>query len=130
MRLEREALWHTMGKSLDITNAGPGTRIVGTESASAPVTSTTIDELVRRKSLERVDFIKLDIEGAELSALRGAEQALRRFRPKLAVALYHDLKDFALIPEYLNGLNLGYRFFLDHFTIHAEETVLFAIALG
>jgi hypothetical protein len=68
----------------------------------------------------------MDIEGAELPALRGAEATLRAFRPKLAIALYHRLDDFIDIPAYLDGLGLGYAFFLGHFTIHSEETVLFA----
>jgi hypothetical protein len=53
---------------------------------------------------------------------------LRRFRPKLAVCVYHNLEDFWAIPRYLDGLGLGYRFYLRHFTIHPEETVLFAHA--
>jgi len=70
----------------------------------------------------------MDIEGAELDALRGAEQTLRAFKPRLAISLYHNKTDLTEIPEYLNALDLGYEFYLDHFTIHNEETVLFARA--
>jgi len=45
--------------------------------------------------------------------------------PKLAITAYHDFNDFWMIPQYLESLGLGYRFYLRHFTIHAEETVLF-----
>jgi hypothetical protein len=72
-----------------------------------------------------VDFLKLDIEGSELSALKGAQRTLERFRPSLAISLYHSLDDFVSIPAFLNGLNLGYEWYLDHFTIHREETILF-----
>jgi hypothetical protein len=65
--------------------------------------------------LDRIDFIKLDIEGAELQALKGAEQTLRRHRPRLVIALYHDARDWADIPTYLDGLGLGYCFSLGHF---------------
>ena len=68
----------------------------------------------------------MDIEGSELNALRGAEKTIKKFRPKLAISLYHRQDDFITIPEYLNNLNVGYNFYLDHFTIHHEETVLFA----
>jgi hypothetical protein len=68
----------------------------------------------------------MDIEGAELEALKGSEGVLRQFKPKLAITVYHDFKDFWTIPQYLDSLGLGYRFYLRHFTIHAEETVLFA----
>lgn len=89
---------------------------------------TTLDHLVERGEVERVDYIKMDIEGSELRALKGAEETLRRFKPKLAISLYHDVRDFYEIPLYLNSLGLGYRFYLDHYTIHVGETVLYASA--
>jgi hypothetical protein len=76
--------------------------------------------------LPKVDFIKMDIEGAELNALQGAEQSLRAFRPSLAISVYHRDDDWVTIPDYLDSLDLGYEFFLDHFTIYESETVLFA----
>jgi hypothetical protein len=88
----------------------------------------TIDDFVADRGLARLDLIKTDIEGAEMGALRGAEQTLRRFRPNLALSVYHKDSDFVEMPGYLEGLNLGYRFYLDHFTIYGEETVLFATA--
>ena len=88
----------------------------------------TLDDLVETGRVTRVDFIKMDIEGSELAALRGAEQTLRRFKPKLAISLYHKPEDFSNIPAWLNHLGLDYRFYLGHYTIHAGETVLYAIA--
>jgi hypothetical protein len=73
-----------------------------------------------------MDFIKMDIEGAELAALKGAEHTLRCFKPELAICVYHRLEDFFDVTDYLASLQLGYRFFLRHFTIHIDETVLFA----
>lgn len=70
--------------------------------------------------------IKLDIEGAELAALRGAEKTLRRFHPKLPFCGYHNLPDFWEIPQHLDTLKLGSKSHLWHFTIHQEETVLSA----
>jgi hypothetical protein len=58
--------------------------------------------------------------------LKGAEHTIRRFRPNLAIALYHGDNDFIDIPNYLESLKLEYELFLDHFTIHREETILFA----
>lgn len=55
------------------------------KSKSIEVQTTTVDQIVRDHSLHRVDFIKLDIEGAEMLALRGAENTLREFRPTLAL---------------------------------------------
>ena len=105
----------------DVIN--PGARLV--ESA---MRLATIDETVTRHDVPRVDFIKLDIEGSELGALKGGEMTLRRWRPRLAISLYHRPEDFFAIPLWLESLNLGYRMFLDHYTIHHEETVLYATA--
>ena len=85
-----------------------------------------IDSLVDEGVVQRVDFIKMDIEGSELDALCGAEESLRRWRPRLAISLYHRPEDYFSIIRYLSMLDLGYRFFLDHYTIHSEETVLYA----
>ena len=75
-----------------------------------------------------VSFIKMDIEGAELDALKGAKQTILRNRPKLAICIYHRNEDFMRIPEYLMNLLPDYRFFIRHhcpFLIY--ETVLYAV---
>ena len=120
------ALWNRAGEEVNVHPFGPGTSIRSDGEARA--STDTIDALVARGDVERVDFIKLDVEGAELNALRGAEATLRRFRPRLAVAAYHKPDDLAAIPEYLASLEVGYSFQLGHITMHGEETVLFAIA--
>ena len=43
---------------------------------------------------ENVDFLKMDVKGAELVALKKAEQTTRRWGPKMAVAIYHRIRDF------------------------------------
>jgi hypothetical protein len=73
-----------------------------------------------------VDYIKMDIEGAGFAALEGARETIRKFKPKLAISVYHSLGDFARIPSFLSGIGVPYRFFHSHATIHEEETVLFA----
>jgi hypothetical protein len=72
----------------------------------------------------------MDIEGSEPAALRGAEKIIRRDRPKLAIAIYHGWDDFANIPEWISNLGIDYAFYLGHYTIHAEETILFAKPLS
>jgi FkbM family methyltransferase len=86
----------------------------------------TIDGLVQSSAIKRVDFIKMDIEGSELAALRGAEQSIRKWTPRLAISLYHRPEDLFSIPLWLNELGCNYEFTLDHYSIHHEETVLYA----
>jgi len=126
IELVPNALDETSNRQISYVAMGPGTKLTAQGDASQTVSTLSIDDLVEQKSLDRVDFIKMDIEGAEMSALCGAEKTLRKFKPKLAVCLYHSLDDFVRIPEFLDRLGLSYRFYLDHTTTHLEETVLFA----
>lgn len=87
----------------------------------------SIDGFVRDEGLNTLDYIKMDIEGAELSALEGAVDTIARFRPKLAISLYHKLSDFIDIPQFLHARFPFYRFTLDHYTVYSGETVLYAI---
>jgi FkbM family methyltransferase len=131
IQVTASALWDTTGVELDYIANGPSTnpnkQLTGEHQEGQRVSTITIDDFVKEKSIKRVDFIKMDIEGSELNALKGAEKTLRTYKPKLAICLYHSLDDFVQIPEYLSSLDLPYEFYLDHFTIHAEETILFAI---
>ncbi|MGB8266571.1 MAG: FkbM family methyltransferase [Candidatus Velthaea sp.] len=100
----------------------------GFRSAAHAVPLAKIDDFVANGRIERIDFIKLDIEGSEMAALRGAEQSIRRFRPKLAISVYHNPNDYFEIAQYIDSLGLGYKLYLDHYTIWDEETVLYARA--
>jgi FkbM family methyltransferase len=90
------------------------------------VKTITIDDIVKKYDIHKVDFIKMDIEGAELNALKGAIQTIKTFKPILAIALYHREIDFYNIPLFIEQLNLGYKFYINHNTIHQGETILFA----
>jgi FkbM family methyltransferase len=124
------ALWAASGERLEYAPAGPSSSLVsgtaGVATERAEVETVTLDDLVDREGIERLDFLKLDVESAELEALRGAERTLRRDRPKLAVAAYHRAEDLVELPAFIDGLGLGYELYLGHFTPGREETVLFA----
>ena len=113
--------------TLFLHGSGPGALVSGEPSAQE-VRVTTIDQYVRDAKMDRLDFIKMDIEGSEAAALDGARESLVRFRPKLAISVYHRPEDLTQIPVWVDNLGLGYRLYLDHYTIHQEETVLYAIA--
>jgi FkbM family methyltransferase len=116
-------LWSTSRQRLSYDPAGPVTS-VGGSSGERAATSETIDRLRASRGLARIDFIKLDVEGAELEVLRGAEETLHSCRPRLAVAVYHRIEDLVEIPRFLSAL--GYELFLDHVAAGPYETVLFA----
>jgi FkbM family methyltransferase len=70
---------------------------------------TTIDELVSDLKLERVDYIKLDIEGAEPRALQGAKQTLAKYKPRISIATYHNPDDPKVIPELVHAARADYE---------------------
>ncbi|MBA4150616.1 MAG: FkbM family methyltransferase [Verrucomicrobia bacterium] len=126
IRVMEEALWSRSGETVKYSPQGPGTSLLQDGTTTASIATRSIDDLVHAEKIPRVDFIKMDIEGAEMNALQGAAETIRRFHPKLAIALYHRLEDFTKIPQFIQSLDVPYKFYLDHFTIHQEETVLFA----
>ncbi|MDA7700416.1 FkbM family methyltransferase [Methylophilaceae bacterium] len=123
-------LWSESNVSLYYVDWGPGSRVTKDKdqySYDGMCETITIDDIVNNKNISTVNFIKMDIEGAELYALKGAENTIRKFRPKLSISIYHQLSDYESIPRWIDSLNSGYKFYVDHHTIHENETVLFAI---
>jgi len=73
------------------------------------VEARTMDELVADLGLERVDFVKVDVEGAELDVLMGAVKTLRRHEPFLAVACYHTPGEHITVGRFLSRLGFHVR---------------------
>ena len=67
----------------------------------------------------------MDIEGAELDALKGAKETVIKYKPKLAICLYHQNCDFYNIPLYLKSIVPEYKFYFDHFTLNTWSSILF-----
>lgn len=80
-------------------------------------------------NLEEVSFIKMDIEGVELNALKGAEKTILRDKPKLAICIYHSNEDMIYIAEYIHNLVPEYKIYVRQHLHYPEtyETVLYAI---
>ena len=84
---------------------------------------TTLDSEVGD---EKVTFIKMDIEGSELNALKGAKETIVKNRPRLAICIYHKPEDICEIPEYILSIVPEYRFWIRHYATNEWETVLYA----
>lgn len=76
---------------------------------------------------ERPTFIKMDIEGSELAALRGAEQSIRKYRPKLAISIYHRPEDIFTLPDFILSCHPDYQLYLRHYSLGFFDTVLYAV---
>ena len=76
---------------------------------------------------KQVTFIKMDIEGAELEALKGSVKTIKKYAPKLAICVYHKEEDIHDIPAFILECNPEYKLFLRHYGHNGSETVLYAI---
>ena len=82
----------------------------GEDAAGArPVPMLTIDSFVAGSGLNRVDFIKADVEGAELDLLKGAEGTIARDRPKMAITTYHHHDHAAQLVDRIRKIDPSYR---------------------
>lgn len=77
------------------------------DATAIPVRVTTIADLCRELKLPRIDFIKMDIEGAETQAVEGALPVLKQYLPRLAITTYHRHFDYAALRVLL--MAAGYR---------------------
>jgi FkbM family methyltransferase len=79
----------------------------GHEGEKVPL--TTIDKLTIELGLERVDFVKMDIEGAEVKALIGAQGMIAKHHPLMALSAYHNPTDPVEVPKAVKTAWNGYR---------------------
>lgn len=90
-------------------------------------------DLILCSSLDEVlvnfqpNFIKMDIEGAEVLALSGALNTIKKYRPILAISVYHHFSHLWDIPLKIASLSLGYRFYLRGHRHSSFDLVLYAI---
>ncbi|MBS4760842.1 MAG: FkbM family methyltransferase [Clostridium sp.] len=117
--------------TLKITNNTSGSSVVydyNQDFEYSECKLISIDEFVEENNIQKVDFIKMDIEGAEPNALKGAKQTIINNKPKMALSVYHSPEHLYSLMLYLNDLNLGYKFYLGHHRTYLYETVLYCIA--
>lgn len=85
---------------------------------------TTIDEVLGDR---RLTYVKMNIEGAEIDALNGGRNAIRKWRPRLALSVYHRAADLWRIPQLVLELDPGYKLYLRQHDGGIIETVLYAL---
>ncbi len=76
---------------------------------------------------EKITFIKMDIEGAELEALKGCCNIIKRDKPKLAICIYHKPEDMYEIPMYIKELVPEYKLYIRAYSNRQFETILYAV---
>ncbi len=107
-----KGVWSTPGSmrlSVSTLNSGMNSMVASQSGGTVEVPVVTIDRLVKDLNLSRVDFIKMDIEGAEREALKGAELTLQRFHPRLMLDAYHRPDDMHVLPAIIMRTYRGYK---------------------
>lgn len=87
------------------------------------IDTVLVDDIVKN---ENVTFIKYDLEGADIPAIKGAERTIRRCKPKLALSIYHNIEDLWEIPLMVKEMVPEYKLFVRHHTTHLFDKILYA----
>lgn len=122
IELYNAGLW-SEDTTLYFAEMGNGaSRISDTETGTS-IKTVAVDNCVS----DPVTFIKMDIEGSELEALKGCRETIKKYRPRLAICVYHKKEDLIEIPSYIKELVPEYKLYIRHYSNDAGETVLYAI---
>ncbi|MBI4855607.1 MAG: FkbM family methyltransferase [Acetobacterium woodii] len=93
------------------------------ENGKSTIITSKIDSLLKNIS---PTIIKMDVEGAEIPALKGAKETILKFQPDLAICVYHRLSDLWNIPLLIKNFDPNYKLSLRCYGIATLETILFA----
>lgn len=123
----KNIIFHQLGLFSDRAvlkfDSGSGSASKISESGTVEISVDSLDNVVH----DRISFVKLDLEGAELSALEGMKSHITNDHPKIAVAVYHHPSDFWKIPEYILSIRNDYDIYLRHYTESWTETVMYFV---
>lgn len=103
-------------------NNGLGSKIVDNSDSGENCQVVAIDEM----KIGQISFLKADIEGYEYKMLLGASESIRKWRPRLAVCIYHNAVDFYSIPLLIKSLVPEYKIAVRQHSYQLDDTVLYA----
>jgi FkbM family methyltransferase len=100
----------------------------GTGSSISDLGGIVVEtEALDKIGLKNVSFIKMDIEGAEMEALKGARNTIIKNCPYLAICIYHRPEDILEIPMYIMSLGIDYKYYIRHHEKNGTELVFYAV---
>ncbi|MDR2688699.1 MAG: FkbM family methyltransferase [Azoarcus sp.] len=98
-----------MSLSVDANKGADSIYLIPEEEGAYSVPVVTLDDWCRENEV-KPDFIKMDLEGGEVDALKGAQGIIAEYKPRLAICLYHRLSDMWVIPRLVKNMVPKYRF--------------------
>jgi FkbM family methyltransferase len=107
---------------IDNTNSTVGYR-EGSNHKPIDIPLTSVDNFVQQQGLQQVDFIKIDVEGAEYDTIRGAAETMQKFKPACILAIHPKLiaaKGDRLEDIYDFAVNAGYRVMVNEAPVSRE----------
>lgn len=104
-------------------NLGGGNHIG--QNGSLSIQADKIDDITKDY---KVDLIKMDIEGAEIPALKGANHVIQSDHPIIIASIYHHLTDFWEIPLLIKKMHSNYKIYIRHHSLWGDDTVLYAVS--
>jgi FkbM family methyltransferase len=87
----------------------------------------SIDSFVEETGFDRVDLIKFDLEGGDRRAIEGSIETMKKYRPQLALSIYHDADDFWDLPNMIIDNLPEYDFYLDTYSFERWETIFYGV---
>ena len=107
---------------LFISRKDSSTRHITKHETGQKVSITSLDELKIKP-----DYIKVDIEGYEHEFIEGARKTIQKYKPKIAICVYHQESDFYSIPKKIFELNQNYQIFFRHYSYGFTESVMYFV---
>ncbi|WP_297295436.1 FkbM family methyltransferase [uncultured Brachyspira sp.] len=115
-------LFSNKNEVIDFVSMTPNTPTV-------QMNAITVDTFVEENNIERIDYLKMDVEGAEMHILEGSINTIKKFRPYLAIAIYHGgelfMEDFYKVPIFIKEITENYEYYIRTFSPWGGETILF-----
>ncbi|NRY60049.1 FkbM family methyltransferase [Clostridium beijerinckii] len=100
-----------------------GSHIVKDDSNNS-ISTISIDDYSKKNE---ISFIKMDIEGAEIDAILGGSETLKKHKPKLAICIYHRMDDLWEIPLLIKKIQPEYKIFIRQHAYNLYDSVCYAI---
>lgn len=102
-----------------------GGRNSAVDKAGTEIACSTVDAILNGND---ATYIKMDVEGEEISAIRGCEKTVKEYKPKMLISCYHRTDDMLLIPETVFAIRDDYKLYMRHYKyIPAWDTNYFFI---
>lgn len=121
--VRKTALWSVVNTINFYESGAGGSSVYNNQGKKLEIMAEDLDNL----NIEKIDFIKLDIEGAEYNALLGMRKTILKNKPVLAICVYHKQDDLIKIPQLIKSFDSEYKLYLRQYLYTPFDTILYAI---